>query len=152
MSLFCCIMPNFLLHFFLTLGLSELQKENNKILHTLFLFFQKDENGSFPEGIWRWPSVPQHLWRSLYNCGKTHRAVFVDPAISKLQYCCRELAQPRSFSHSSPHPFKTPIRPVRIWKQGWRQGKSKWGGGGVYLDSQRKSRAFFHSHSHSPGP
>lgn len=39
--------------FFLTLGLSELQKENNKILHILFLFFfQKDENGSFLEGIW----------------------------------------------------------------------------------------------------
>ena len=156
MGVFYSIMSNFLLHFFLTLGLSELHKENNRILHTLllllfFFFFQKDENVSFPEGIWGWLSVPPHLWRSLYNCGKTHRAVFVDPAISKLQYCCRELAQPRSFSHSSPHPFKAQIRPVRIWKQGWRQGRAKMGGG-VYLDSQRKSRAFFHSPSHSPGP
>lgn len=136
--------------FFLTLGLSDLQKENNKILHTwLLLLFQK----------WKC----EFSWGHLGLTKRSTASLRITLQLRRNSASC--FRRPRHFQvaillqgagtapllHSSPHPFKAQIRPVRIWKQGWRQGRAK-RGGGVYLGSQRKSKAFSHSPSHSPGP
>lgn len=108
----------------------------------IYVFFQKcEKNLNFPERLWDWQSAATTPLKITYNCVKTHRAVFVDPAISKLLLLQGAGTALLFLYLSSSHPFK--VKSAQ-WEFGNKAGgKSGQGGEGFFSSIEEQSVRHF---------